>query len=497
MSNNSLKLMKIIFDACLNVQFCVTKSNEIMKIEQLYTGCLAEAAYYIESNGEVAIIDPLREPDPYIQKAEANGATIKYVLETHFHADFVSGHIDLAEKTGATIVYGPTAKPNFKAYVAEDNEVLKLGNIQIKVLHTPGHTMESTTYLLLDETGKEVAIFTGDTLFIGDVGRPDLAVKSDLSREDLAGYLYESLHNKILHLPDSVIVYPNHGAGSACGKNMSKETFDTLGNQKLLNYALQPMSKENFIAAVTDGLVAPPQYFPKNAVLNKSGYESFDKVLQKGLRPLNVNEFITIRDSLNALVIDTRKKEEFTKAHIPGSWYIGVEDSFAPWVGALVEDLRTPIVFLADPGTEEEVVTRLSRVGYDNALGYLQGGIEAWMNAGETTQNLKEITASDFALKYSSEKINLLDVRRRSEFESEHIVDAENLPLDFIHTELAKIDSQKTYYVHCAGGYRSVIACSILMSKGYNKVVNILGGFKALKETPLERTQYVIPKTML
>lgn len=468
-----------------------------MKIEQIYTGCLAEAAYYIESNGEAAIIDPLRETQPYIEKANADGAKIKYVLETHFHADFVSGHLDLSEKTGATIVYGPTAKPNFKAKIVADNEILKLGNVQIKVLHTPGHTMESTTYLLLDEQGKEVAIFSGDTLFIGDVGRPDLAVKSDLSKEDLAGYLYDSLWSKIMPLPDSIIVYPNHGAGSACGKNMSKETFDTLGNQKKVNYALQPMSRAEFIDAVTDGLVAPPQYFPKNAVMNKSGYEAFDNVLQKGLKPLSVSEFITIRESLNALVIDTRKKEEFAVSHIPDSWYIGVEDSFAPWVGALVEDLKTPILFLADPGTEKEVVTRLSRVGYDNSLGYLEGGIDAWIIAGERVQQLEQISAMDFATKYSTESLNLLDVRRQSEFESEYIIGAENLPLDYIHAQFTQLESNKTYYVHCAGGYRSVIASSVLMSKGLNKVVNVLGGFKALKKTNLDRTQYIAPKTML
>ncbi len=468
-----------------------------MKIEQMYTGCLAEAAYYIESNGEVAIIDPLRDAAPYIEKAKQNGAQIKFVLETHFHADFVSGHLDLAEKTGATIVYGPTANPEFTAHVATDNEILKLGNVEIKVLHTPGHTMESSTYLLLDEQGREVAIFTGDTLFIGDVGRPDLAVKSDLSREDLAGYLYDSINQKIMSLPDSVIVYPNHGAGSACGKNMSKETFDTLGNQKKTNYALQPMSKSAFIAAVTDGLVAPPQYFPKNAVMNKSGYEAFDNVLKKGLTPLSVGEFITIRESLNALVIDTRKKEDYAKAHIPGSWFIGIEDSFAPWVGILVEDLKKPILFLSDKDSECEVVTRLSRVGYDNALGYLQGGIEAWVKAGEIVQKLEEISAFEFARKYATKHLNLLDVRRRSEFESKHIIGAENLPLDFIHSEITKINASETYYVHCAGGYRSVIACSVLKSKGFLNVVNILGGFKSLKETPLERTQFKSPKTML
>lgn len=468
-----------------------------MKIEQLYTGCLAEAAYYIESEGEVAIIDPLREPEPYIALAEANGAKIKYVLETHFHADFVSGHLDLAKKTGAKIVYGPTAQPGFEAYVAQDNEDLKLGKVTLRVLHTPGHTMESSTYLLLDEHGKETAIFSGDTLFIGDVGRPDLAVKSDLSREDLAGHLYDSLRNKIMPLPDDVIVYPNHGAGSACGKNMSKETTDTLGHQKQVNYALREMSRAQFIAEVTEGLVAPPQYFPKNAVLNKSGYEAFEAVLKKGMTPLSVNEFQTIRESLNALVIDTRKKEAFSEAFIPGSWYIGIEDSFAPWVGALVNDLQQPIVYLADEGMEEEVVTRLARVGYDNALGFLKGGIAEWIAAGEPTESLENIDASDFSALYQAGQTALLDVRKESEYQSEHLVGAENVPLDFIWQHLSHINSQTPYYVHCAGGYRSVIASSILKAKGFKNVVNIRGGFKALKETPLERTQFVAPKTML
>jgi glyoxylase-like metal-dependent hydrolase (beta-lactamase superfamily II)/rhodanese-related sulfurtransferase len=468
-----------------------------MKIEQLYTGCLAEAAYYIESAGEVAIIDPLRESEPYIKMAEKNGAKIKYVLETHFHADFVSGHIDLAAKTGAKIVFGPTAVPGFDAYVAKDNEVLTLGDVKIKVLHTPGHTMESSTFLLIDENGKDHSIFTGDTLFIGDVGRPDLAVKSDLSREDLAGHLFDSLHNKILPLADDVIVYPGHGAGSACGKNMSKETVDTLGHQKQFNYALRNISKAEFIAEVTDGLVAPPQYFPKNAVMNKTGYASFDDILSKGMRPLSIEEFIMVRETTEALILDTRKKEVFAEAHIPGAWYIGIEDSFAPWVGALIKNLDQPILFLAEEGMEEEVVTRMSRVGYDNALGFLKGGMKTWIEAGYTTEKLEQISAEDFANKFETENLNLLDVRRKSEYDSEHLTGAENMPLDFIFDNLSMVNPAQKYYIHCAGGYRSVIASSILQSKGINNVVNIMGGFKALSATSLPKTDYVAPKTML
>ncbi len=468
-----------------------------MKIEQLYTGCLAEAAYYIESKGEVAIVDPLRESSPYIEMAKNDNAKIKYILETHFHADFVSGHLDLAKKTGAQIVFGPTAQPAFEAHIAKDNEDLKLGDITIRVLHTPGHTMESCTFLLIDEEGIEQAIFSGDTLFIGDVGRPDLAVKSDLSREDLAGHLYDSLHIKIFPLSDDVIVYPGHGAGSACGKNMSKETIDTLGHQKQVNYALRALTKKEFIKEVTDGLVAPPQYFPKNAVMNKTGYASFDEVLTKGTTALDIDAFLLILETEKALVIDTRKKEYFTQAHIPGSWYIGIEDSFAPWVGALVMDLNQPILFLADPGFENEVVTRLARVGYDNTLGYLKGGITSWKLAGKPIGSLAEIDAESFAEKFEIEPLNLLDVRRKSEFDSEHLIGAINLPLDFIHQKIHTINSDKTYYIHCAGGYRSVIAASILMSKGYHKVVNILGGYKALRTTSLKHTNYLEPKTML
>lgn len=468
-----------------------------MKIEQIYTGCLAEAAYYIESNGEVAIVDPLRESAPYIERAENDGAKIKYILETHFHADFVSGHLDLAAKTGAQIVYGPTAVPEFDAYVARDNEDLKLGNISIRVLHTPGHTMESSTFLLIDESGNPHAIFTGDTLFIGDVGRPDLAVKTDLTREDLAAHLYNSLNTKILTLPDDVIIYPGHGAGSACGKNMSKETVDTLGHQRKTNYALQTKSKEEFISRVTEGLVAPPQYFPKNAVMNKTGYTSFDDVLAKGMTMLNVNEFISIKESSDALIIDTRKSDDFAKSHIPDSWFIGIDGSFAPWVGALITDLNQAILLIADPGKEEEVITRLSRVGYDNALGFLENGINAWVEAGQPTASLKEMDADEFAGVFNPDTMKLVDVRKKSEFDSEHVLNAENQPLDFIFSELSAFKPEETYYIHCASGYRSVIACSILNSKGFMNTVNIRGGFKALVHTSLAKSEYVCPTTML
>ncbi len=468
-----------------------------MKIEQIYTGCLAEAAYYIESNGEVAIVDPLRETAPYLERAERDGAKIKYILETHFHADFVSGHLDLALKTGAQIVFGPTAQPAFQAYVAKDNEDLKLGNITIRVLHTPGHTMESSTFLLIDEQGKPHSIFTGDTLFIGDVGRPDLAVKSDLSREDLAGHLYDSLQNKILTLPNEVIIYPGHGAGSACGKNMSKETVDTLGHQKESNYALQPMSKEEFVYKVTEGLVAPPQYFPKNAVMNKMGYTSFDAILEKGLTAFSPQEFLAVKEATGALVIDTRSSDDFAAAHIPGAWFIGIDGSFAPWVGALISDLNTPIIYVADEGKEEEVVTRLARVGYDHSLGYLKGGMNSWTNEGFEVSSLEQISAPDFADRFETEKLNLVDVRKKSEYDSEHLLNAENYPLDFIFSELSAFSSEKTYYIHCAGGYRSAIACSILSSKGFKNVINIKGGFTELSKTGLRKSEYVCPSTML
>jgi hydroxyacylglutathione hydrolase len=468
-----------------------------MKVEQLYTQCLAEAAYYIESKGEAAIIDPLREVQPYLDLAKENGTKIKYVFETHFHADFVSGHIDLAAKTGAQIVYGPTAQPNFEAIVAKDGEEFKVGDLTIKVLHTPGHTMESSTFLLIDENGKDNAIFTGDTLFLGDVGRPDLAVKTDLSREDLAAHLFDSLRNKIMPLADDVIVYPGHGQGSACGKNMSSDTVDTLGNQKKFNYALRAdMGKEEFIKEVTDDLVAPPQYFPKNAVMNKMGYESIDSVLEKGVLPLDIKEFKQTIDKNNALVLDARHQDDFAAGHIPNSVFIGIDDNFAPWVGALINDLQTPIVFLADEGKEEEVVIRLSRVGYDNALGFLKGGIETWRSAGEKVNVIQEIEPEALAEKFN-EGIHILDARKESEFESMHVVGAVNHPLDFVWDELEKINPNTHWFVHCAGGYRSMIMSSILVSNGFKNITNIKGGFEAIKETNIPLTEFKEQVTML
>lgn len=468
-----------------------------MKVEQIYTGCLAEAAYYIESEGEAVIIDPLRETQPYIERAQADGASIKYVLETHFHADFVSGHLDLAKKTNATIVYGPTAQPNFKAHVAKDGEVLKLGRVSIVVLHTPGHTMESSSFLLRDENGKDYAIFTGDTLFLGDVGRPDLAVKTDLSREDLAGHLFDSLRNKIMPLADEVIVYPGHGAGSACGKKMSKETWGTLGVQKQVNYALRAdMSRAEFIKEVTEGLVDPPQYFPKNAVMNKMGYESFDEVRERALQALSVRAFKAAWVEEEALVIDTRHQDEFAKGFIPGSIFIGIDDNFAPWVGALIPDLKQPILFIAEAGREDEIVTRLARVGYDNAIGYLEGGFKAWQDAGEELDQIVEISAEAFAKIYNS-NIHLLDARRASEYETQHVQGAINFPLDFINRNMGTIDRKKPYYVHCAGGYRSMIAVSILKSRGFTNIINIKGGFKALQATNLPLSELVEQVTEL
>ncbi len=469
-----------------------------MKVEQIYTGCLAEAAYYIESNGEAVIIDPLRETEPYIERAKADNATIKYVLETHFHADFVSGHLDLRKKTGATIVFGPTAQPNYEAHVAQDGEELKVGNVTIKVLHTPGHTMESTTYLLRDEDGKDYAIFTGDTLFLGDVGRPDLAVKTDLSREDLAGHLFDSLRYKIMPLSDDVIVYPGHGAGSACGKKMSKDTWGYLGDQKKFNYALRPdMSREEFVKEVTEGLVDPPQYFPKNAVMNKMGYESFDEVRERGLQALSVRAFKAAWEGENALVIDARHQDDYSKAHIPGTIFIGIYDNFALWVGALISDLKTPILLVCDPGTEEEVVTRLSRVGYDNPIGYLNGGFEAWVQAGEETDTIPEVTAEAFEAIYKKGPVNLLDVRRESEYNAQHIKGAQSFPLDFINKNMNELDRSQEYYLHCAGGYRSMITASILKARGFEKLINIKSGFKALQETSLPMTEYVEQATEL
>lgn len=473
-----------------------------MIIEQIYTGCLAEAAYYIESNGEAAIIDPLREVDPYIKKAQSRNAKIKYVFETHFHADFVSGHVDLAKKTGAVIVYGPTTmKTGFDMLVAHDGEEFRLGNITIKLIHTPGHTMESSCYLLKDESGKEHAIFTGDTLFIGDVGRPDLAQKviAELTQEKLASHLYDSLRNKIMPLSDSLIVYPGHGAGSACGKNMSKETTDTLGHQKQVNYALNPaLTREQFIKEVLTGLMPPPGYFPQNVLMNINGYETFDAVLKRGTRALNVTEFEVAANETGALIIDTRQPSEFKKAFIPNSISIGVDGSFAVWAGTLIPDVQQPLLIVADEGREEEVITRLARVGYDNPLGYLKGGMAAWISAGKETDKVNQVSAEALAAKMKNESVNILDVRKASEYYSEHVVDAINAPLDYVNESMAKIDKNKTYYVHCAAGYRSMIFISILQARGYRNLIDVEGGFAAIKKSgAFKITDYVCPTTML
>jgi hydroxyacylglutathione hydrolase len=451
-----------------------------MKVEQIYTGCLAQGAYYIESKGEAVVIDPLREVEPYLEKAKKNNVSIKYVLETHFHADFVSGHLDLAKKTNGTIVYGPTANPTFACHIAQDGEVLKVGDVTIKVLHTPGHTLESTTYLLRDESGKDYAIFSGDTLFLGDVGRPDLAQKAEhLSQEDLAGMLYNSLRTKIMTLADDVIVYPAHGAGSACGKNMMKETVDTLGNQKKMNYALRSdMTRDEFIKEVTDGLLPPPAYFPENVKMNKEGYESIDRVLEKGTRALSAIEFETAANEAGALILDTRAPQSFAKGFIPNSINIGIDGSFAPWVGALIPGVAHPLLVIAEEGREHEVVTRLARVGYDNTLGYLKGGFKAWLQADKEVDSIESISAQELEDRLKNQKIHIIDVRKRGEFESEYVIGATNTPLDFLNDHLASIPKEEDVYIHCAGGYRSMIAASILKARGWNHLIDIAGGFR-------------------
>ncbi|MES2518312.1 MAG: MBL fold metallo-hydrolase [Bacteroidota bacterium] len=455
-----------------------------MKIAQIYTGCLAQGAYYIESAGEVAIIDPLREVNSYIEKAKRNNATIKYIFETHFHADFVSGHLELSQKTNAPIIYGPKANPTFEATIATDNQVFKLGNITIQILHTPGHTMESSCFLLFDENGKANALFSGDTLFIGDVGRPDLAQNGTLTMTDLAGHLYDSLTQKIIPLPDDIIVYPAHGAGSACGKNMSKETFDLLGHQKRVNYALQPQTKEQFIIAVTDGLTPPPFYFPKNAMLNKTGIQSVEGVMKQGLTPLSPEDFEALANSVDALVIDTRNPQIFKEGFIPRSIFIGIDGDFAPWVGTLVTDIQQEILLVSEEGREEEVVKRLARVGYDNVLGYLQGGIKAWVSAGKELDSIESISADEFAEIYKNDKhLIIKDVRKTVQFETGHINEADNIPLAQISELMSEFDKKGTNYIHCAGGYRSMAASSILKSRGYDNVVDIQGGFGAITKT--------------
>ncbi len=473
-----------------------------MKIEQIYTGCLAHAAYYLESEGEAAIFDPLREVAPYLRRAAKDNARIKYVFETHFHADFVSGHLDLAQKTGAKIVYGPTAKPGFEAITAEDNQVFKVGDYTVKVIHTPGHTMESTTYLLIDENGKEHGIISGDTLFIGDVGRPDLAqhVIADLTEEKLAGYLYDSLRNKIMPLSDDLIVYPNHGAGSACGKNMSKETTDTLGHQKKVNYALNPdLTKEQFIKEILTGLTAPPGYFPQNVLMNLKGYESFDEVMKRGTQALSPRAFEAAAKETHALILDTRDAQQFSEGFVPNSINIGIDGNFAPWVGALIPDVKQQILLVAEQGREEEVITRLARVGFDYGIGYLDGGFESWKNAGMEMDKIERVSVEQLAdIRKAHPDAPVFDVRKQSEYRSEHLLDTENTPLDSINESMLSMPKDKTTYILCAGGYRSMIFVSILRARGYEQLVDVIGGFKAIKESEKFRiSDYVCPTSML
>ncbi|WP_299382266.1 rhodanese-like domain-containing protein [uncultured Lacinutrix sp.] len=469
-----------------------------MKIEQIYTGCLAQGAYYIESEGEVAIIDPLREVKNYIAKAESNNAKIKYIFETHFHADFVSGHVTLSKETGAPIVYGPTANPSFDAIIAEDNQVFKLGKVTITALHTPGHTMESTTYLLKDENGKDHAIFSGDTLFLGDVGRPDLAQKAaDMTMEDLAGLSFDSLRSKIMPLADDVTVYPGHGAGSACGKNMMKETVDTLGNQKAMNYALRAdMTKAEFVKEVTDGLLPPPKYFPLNVKMNKEGYEDIDTVIKKGTKALSPEAFEAAANETEALVLDVRHQSEFIKGHIPRSIFIGLKGGFAPWVGALIADVKQPLLLVVDKGNEEEAITRLSRVGFDNTLGYLGGSFEAWKEAGKETDDLISISAEEFKERLEKATIPVFDVRKEGEFIAGHVENANFTPLDDLNAHLSGFPKNEPFYVYCGGGYRSVIAASILKSRGIHNLVDVAGGMGAIKKAGIPVSDFVCPSTL-
>ncbi len=466
-----------------------------MKIEQIYTGCLAQGAYYITSNGEAAIIDPLRETQPYLDRLAKDGVTLKFIFETHFHADFVSGHVDLSKSTGAPIVYGPTAKPEFESIMAEDNQIFEIGNVRIKVLHTPGHTMESSCFLLIDENGKETALFSGDTLFLGDVGRPDLAQKAaNLTQEQLAGLLYDSLYHKILPLSDDITVYPAHGAGSACGKNMMKETLDSLGNQKKVNYALNQKTKEDFIKAVTDGLLPPPMYFGMNVAMNKKGYDSFERVLNQGMAALTPEEFELAAEASGALILDTRSDKEFAKGFIPQSVNIGLNGDFAPWVGALIVDVKQPILLVSEPGSEEETVTRLSRVGFDNVLGHLKGGFAAW---DKETDSVNRITAEQFSLEIKIGESVIVDVRKESEYAAEHVEDAYSKPLAYMNDWIKDINPQEHFYLHCAGGYRSMMAASILLGRGYRNFSEIEGGFNAISKTEVPKTDFVCQSKVL
>ena len=469
-----------------------------MIIEQIYTGCLSQGAYYIESKGEAAIIDPLREVAPYIEKAKKNKATIKYIFETHFHADFVSGHVTLAKETGATIVYGPMAQTRFDSLIAKDQQEFKIGDLHLTVLHTPGHTMESTTYLLSDVSKKDIAIFSGDTLFLGDVGRPDLAQKAaDMTQEDLAGILYESLRKKIMPLADDLLVYPAHGAGSACGKNLSKETVGTLGDQKKTNYALRAdMTKEEFIKEVTEGLLPPPQYFPLNVKMNKEGYEDIGTVIESGTRPLSPEAFEAAANETGAIVLDVRHQDDFARGHVPQSIFIGIEGSFAPWVGAMIGNVKQPILLITPEGREEETVTRLARVGFDNTLGYLKGGMNNWSKANKTVDTVEGIEVKSFKPIAEKENLTIFDVRKPGEYASEHLVDAHSTPLDFLNNHMSEFPTKDDFYIHCAGGYRSMIAASILKSRGIHNLIDVRGGFAAIKEGGLKVTEYVCPSTL-
>jgi glyoxylase-like metal-dependent hydrolase (beta-lactamase superfamily II)/rhodanese-related sulfurtransferase len=470
-----------------------------MKIEQIYTGCLAQGAYYITSNGEAVIIDPLRETAPYMDRLSADNVKLKYIFETHFHADFVSGHLDLSNQTGAKIVFGPTAKPEFDIISAEDNQIFEVGNIKIKVLHTPGHTMESTCYLLLDENGKDTALFSGDTLFIGDVGRPDLAQKAaSMTQEQLAGILFHSLRDKVMTLADDVVVYPAHGAGSACGKNMSKETVSTIGEQKQQNYALRAnMTEAEFIKEVTDGLLPPPAYFGMNVAMNKKGIPSFSSVLNNGKNAIDVADFEQLVEDSGALILDTRNPADFSKGFVPQSINIGISGDFAPWVGALIADVNQPIVLVTDSGKEEETVTRLSRVGFDSVLGHLKGGFEAWKSAGFDVDTVHRITAAQFKNEVKIGESKVVDIRRESEYEAEHIEDAYSKPLAYINDWVKDINPNEHFFMHCAGGYRSMIAASILQARGYRNFSEIEGGFNAIAKTDLPRTDFMCPSKVL
>ena len=469
-----------------------------MIIEQIYTGCLSQGTYYIESQGEVAIIDPLREVKPYLDRVAKSKAKVKYIFETHFHADFVSGHLTLSKETGAPIVYGPNANPDFKVIIAKDEQIFSLGEVSIVALHTPGHTMESTTYLLRDKDGKDHAIFSGDTLFLGDVGRPDLAQKANsITQEDLAGYLFDSLRNKIMLLPDDVTVYPAHGAGSACGKNMMKETVDSLGNQKKINYALRAdMTKEEFIKEVTDGLMPPPSYFPLNVKMNKTGYEDIDQVLERGTRALSPKEFEAMANAQDALILDVRHQNDFVQGHIPQSIFIGIDGGFAPWVGALIADVKQPLLLVTPEGREEETITRLSRVGFDQTLGYLAGSFAAWKAAGKEYDSISSVEATSLETAIAQNEATVFDVRKDGEFLSEHIQGATHTPLNFINDHLGAYPEKGSFFMHCAGGYRSVIAASMLKKQGIHNMIDVKGGFKAIKETNISLTDYVCPSSL-